>query len=101
MTVVQIRVMVKTQSLRPELPTFVPKSMRDLITAAWDEDSEVRPSFKDILNILLAFQESPQSLLDPNEISFLKERKGGAPSSSSYSNYSSASPSARSYQSYQ
>jgi len=96
MTVIQIRVMVKTQSLRPELPTFVPKSMRDLITAAWDEDPEMRPSFKDILTILLAFQESPHSLLDPNEISLLKERKmlnnpihSGPASVQSYSSYSS------------
>jgi serine/threonine protein kinase len=42
-----------TLGKRPEFPVWVPMSYQHLATSCWDRDPKLRPSFKDILRILL------------------------------------------------
>lgn len=54
MTVLQIRFMVRTQSLRPNLPNFFPLDLKKLIEQCWSVNPEERPSFQVILKVLSA-----------------------------------------------
>ena len=44
-----------TLGKRPEFPVWVPMSYQHLATSCWDRDPKLRPSFKEILRILLDF----------------------------------------------
>lgn len=49
MSVVQIRFMVRTQCLRPDVPNFIPIAMKNLIQLCWDSDpgtSDLRPTLR-------------------------------------------------------
>lgn len=62
MTVVQIRFLVRTQTLRPNLPNFIPFLLKELIQKCWDNEPIIRPDFKNILEELLFFQNNPKKL---------------------------------------
>jgi len=68
MSVVQIRFLVRTQSLRPEVPNFIPIGLKNLIQLCWDSDPEIRPSFVQTLTALVGFQEEPKTLLEPHKL---------------------------------
>eukprot|EP01117_Protostelium_nocturnum_P016378 TRINITY_DN6479_c0_g1_i1.p1 TRINITY_DN6479_c0_g1~~TRINITY_DN6479_c0_g1_i1.p1 ORF type:complete len:774 (-),score=219.35 TRINITY_DN6479_c0_g1_i1:117-2438(-) len=63
LSVVQIRYMVRTQEMRPQLNSFVPQLMKELIVDCWQTNPDLRPSFADIVTRLTemsnTIQQSP------------------------------------------
>ncbi|KAG0586014.1 hypothetical protein KC19_2G056700 [Ceratodon purpureus] len=53
---------------RPELPKYVEDWMRDLMKRCWEHDPKKRPSFKDILNILVTYSASVRDDLERERI---------------------------------
>jgi hypothetical protein len=73
MTVLQIRFMVRTQSLRPHMPNFFPLDLKKLIEQCWSVSPEERPSFQKILKALSSAASGKESKV---EVVSLEDSKG-------------------------
>ena len=63
LTVIQIRFLVRTQDLRPELRQNLPPALRTLVEQCWDYDPALRPTMRQILDKLTMLSQD-KSFLD-------------------------------------
>lgn len=55
-TPVEVALSVATKGLRPDLPSFTPKVLAELVQRCWSQDASVRPAFKEICSRIDAIE---------------------------------------------